>query len=75
MFEKNVSQECRLKIMDELRNYLIKEISQNQILNEKYKELYRVLKFIEHLLISTSTVSACMSISAFAFLVGTLLKN
>ena len=75
MFEENVSQECRLKIMDELRNYLIKEISQNQILNEKYKELYRVLKFIEHLLISTSTVSECMSISAFAFLVGTLLKN
>ena len=75
MFEENVSQEFRLKNIDELRNYLIKEISQNQILNEKHKELYRVLKYIEHLLISTSTVSECMSISAFASLVGTLLKN
>ena len=75
MFEEKVSQEFRLKNIDELRNYLIKEISQNQILKEKYGELYRVLKYIEHLLISTSTVSECMSISAFAFLVGTLLKN
>ena len=29
MSEKNITQECRLKNIDETRNYLIEEISQN----------------------------------------------
>ena len=29
MAEENISQECRLKSIDETRNYLIEEINQN----------------------------------------------
>ena len=75
MFEENVSQEIRLKNIDKIRNYLIKEINKNQILSKKHKKVCRVLRYIEHLLTATSTVSECMSISAFVSLVGILIGN
>ena len=36
--------------------------------NEKHKKVCRVLNYIDHLLIVTSTITGCVSISAFAFL-------
>ena len=47
MFEENISQEFRLKSIDETKNYLI----------EKSKKVYRVLNYIKHLLILISTVT------------------
>ena len=35
-----------------------------------HKKIYRALKYIDHLLISISTVTGCVSISDFASLVG-----
>ena len=70
MSEENVSQEFRLKNIDETRNYLIEEISQNELMSKKPKKVYRVLNYIEHLHILISTVTGCVSISAFASLVG-----
>ena len=37
---------------------------------KKYKKVYRVLNYIEHLLMLVSTVTGCVSISAFTSLVG-----
>ena len=70
MSEENIRQEFRLKYIDETRNYFIKEINQNEIMSKKHKKVYRVLNYIEHLLILLSTVTGCVSISVFAFLVG-----
>ena len=37
-------------------------------MSKKHKKVYRVLNYIGHLLVLISTVSGCVSISAFAFL-------
>ena len=42
-------------------------------MNKKHKKVCGVLNYIEHLLILVSTVSGCVSISAFAYVVGILL--
>ena len=39
---------------------------------EKHKKVCRVLNYIDYLLIVTSTITGCVSISAFASLVGIL---
>ena len=70
MVEENISQEFRLKNIDETRNYLIEEINQNELMSKKHKKVYRVLNYIEHLLILISTVTRCVWISTFASLVG-----
>ena len=56
--------------MDETTNYWIEETNQNELMSKKHKKVYRVLNYIEHLLISIFTVSGCIFISAFASLVG-----
>ena len=70
MSEENISQELKLKNMDETRNYLIEEINQNELMSKKHKKVYRVFNYIEHLLIWISIVTGCVSISVFASLVG-----
>ena len=67
MPEENRNQEFSLKKTDEKRNYLIEEINQNELMSKKLK---KVLNYIQHLLIVISTITGCVSISAFAFLVG-----
>ena len=66
----NISQEFRLKNIDETRNYLIEEINQNELISKRYKKVYRALHYTEHLLILISTVTGCVSISDFASLAG-----
>ena len=39
-------------------------------MSKKHEKVYRVLNYIENLLILLSTVSGCVSVSAFAALVG-----
>ena len=39
-------------------------------MSKKHEKVYRVLNYIENLLILLSTVSGCVSVSAFATLVG-----
>ena len=51
MPEDNINQEFRLKNMDETRNYLIEEINQNELISRKYKKVYRVLNYIDDLLL------------------------
>ena len=65
MFEENISQEFRLKNIDETKNYFIKEINQNESMSKNYKKIFTVLNYIEHILILVSTVTGCVSTSAF----------
>ena len=41
----------------------------NDLMSEKYKKTCKYLNYVEHLLIIASTVTGCVSISAFASLV------
>ena len=70
MAEENISQEFRLKNIDETRNYLIEEINQNELMSQNLKKICTTLNYIEHFLILASTITGCVSISAFASLVG-----
>ena len=66
----NIKKEFRLKKIDEIRNYLIEEINQNKLMIRKYKNACRLLIYINHSFIVISTITGCVSISAFASLVG-----
>ena len=44
--EENITQEVRLKNIDETRNYLIEEINENKLMIKKHKKIYRVLNYI-----------------------------
>ena len=70
MFKENISQEFRLEKIAEIRNYLFKEINQNELMNKWHKKGCRVLSYIDHLLIVISAITGCVSISTFAYLVG-----
>ena len=68
MAEENISQEFRLKNINEAKNYLIEEINQNDLMTEKHKKVCTTLNSIEHFLIKASTDTEC--IPSFASLVG-----
>ena len=74
MSEENISQEFRPKNVDETKNYLIKEINQNELMIKNHKKVYIILNCFEHLPILISTVSGCVSISAFTSLIGISIK-
>ena len=59
-----------MKKIDEIRNYLIEELNRNVLLRKKQKKVCRVLNYIEHSLITISTVTGCISICSIASLVG-----
>ena len=54
MSEENISQEFRLKKIDEARNYFIEEINQNELMSKKHRKVCRVLNYIEHLFLLVS---------------------
>ena len=68
--EETMNQEFSLKKIDEIRNYLIEEINRNELMSKKHKKPCRVLNYIDHSFIAISTITGCVSISAFASLVG-----
>ena len=70
MPEENMNQEFRLEKIDEIRNYLIEEINRNELLSKKHENVFRVFNYIDQSLIVISTITGCVSISAFASLVG-----
>ena len=71
MSEKIINQEFRPEQnIVEIRNYLIEEINQNELMSKKHKKVCRVLDYTENLLILISTVTGCVSISDFASFAG-----
>ena len=63
-----MTEEFRLKNIDETRNYLLEEIKQNELLSRNHKKICTTLNYIEHFLNLASTIAGCISISAFASL-------
>ena len=60
----------RLRKIDETRdNSHLQEIKHNDLMTEKYKKTCKYINYVEHLLILVSTVTGCVSMSAFASLV------
>ena len=70
MVEENISQEFRLKNIDETRNYLIEQINRNELMSKKHKKVCKALNYNEHFLILVSSITGCFSMSAFASLIG-----
>ena len=70
MTEENISQEFRLKNIDETRIYYLEEIKRNDCMSKKHKKVCTTLNYIEHFLILASTITGCISISAFVSLLG-----
>ena len=71
MSEENISQEFRSKKWSRWNEKLsIEEINQIELMSKSHKKVYRVLKFIEHLLILISTVTGCVLIYVFTSLIG-----
>ena len=65
-----MSRKFGLKNINETINYFLEEIPQNKLMSKKHIEVCRTLNFIEHFLILASTFTGCISISAFASLLG-----
>ena len=66
-----MSQEFRLKNLDERRNYFLEEIKQNEFMSRKHKKVYiSTLTYTEHCLIFASTITVCISSFASAYLLG-----
>ena len=68
--EENISQEFRLENINETRNYLTEEIDRNEMMIKNHKKVCTTLNYIERSLILASTNTGCVSISAFASLIG-----
>ena len=68
--EQNISEEFRLKNIEKTRNYFFKEIEQNELMSKKHEKACATPNYIEHVLILPSTITCCISISAFASLLG-----
>ena len=62
MAEENITQEFRLKNVNETRNYFMKEINQNELMSMKHKNIWN---FIERYLILTPAITECVSVSLF----------
>ena len=43
MVEENISQEFKLKNLEQTKNYFIKEIDQNELMNKKHKNVCIIL--------------------------------
>ena len=70
MDEENISQEFRMKNIEETRNYLIKEIDQNELMSKKHKNAYKFLNYTEHFLILVSAVTGCFNFCIRFFAIG-----
>ena len=58
----------QIKNIDKARNYFLEGIEQNEMKSRKHKKICTTLNYIEHFLILASTITGCISISAFTSL-------
>ena len=71
--EENVSQEFRLKNIDETRKYLIEETHPNELMSKMHQKVSTTLIYTEKFLILAFAITGCISIFAFTSLVGILI--
>ena len=61
-----------MKNITKTRNYFLEEIGQNELMSKKNKKEHLYLSnYMEHFLTSASTITECISISAFPSLLST----
>ena len=65
-----MSQEFRLKNINETKIYFLEEINQNKLMSKIDKRVCITLNYIEYFLILASKITECISVSAFASLLG-----
>ena len=68
-----MNQEFWFKNTDEIRNYFLEEINQNELISKKHIKVCTTLTHITYFIVSTtiaSTNTGCTSISVFASLLG-----
>ena len=70
MFEENVSQEFRLKNINEIRDYLTEERNQNELMSKKQEKVCTTLIYTEHFLVLASTITGFVFTATFASLIG-----
>ena len=70
MVEENISKEFRVLNINKTKNYFLEEIEQNELISRKHKKIFTSLNYIENFLILASTITGCISTSAFASLLG-----
>ena len=72
MLDENINQKFRLekKKKNRWNKKLFNWRNGNKWMSKKHKNICRGLNYIDHLLIIISTITGCVSISAFASLVG-----
>ena len=63
-----MSEEFILKNINETRSYFLEEIEQNKLMSKKDKNVCTSLNYIQQFLFLASTITGCISISAFATL-------
>ena len=70
MFEENITQEFRLKNIDETENYFLEKLKQNELMSRKHRKVCTTLNDIEHFLVLVSAITRCVSIFYFSYLIG-----
>ena len=70
MLEENINHEFRWNKINEIRNYLIKEINQNELMSKNHHKVCTVLNYINHSLVSNSTITGCVSITLVGISIG-----
>ena len=68
-----MNQEFRFWKIDEIRNYILEEIKQNELMSRKHEKVCVTLNYIENFLILASAVTGCITLSAFSSLLGILI--
>ena len=69
-----MSQEFILINIDKTRIYLLEKIEQNELMSKNHKNVCTTPNCYEHLLILASKSTGCISISAFASLLGIFIE-
>ena len=70
MIEENLSQEFKLKKIEQTGNYFLEEIEKNELMSRKHKKVCTTLHCIKHFLILAFSITGWISISAFPSLLG-----
>ena len=61
--------EFRFRKIDEIRNYPLEKTKHYDLIRKENKKTCKYLNYFEHLLIRSSVITGCISISVFALLV------
>ena len=64
-----------MKTLNETRNCFLEEIEQNQLVSKKHKDACTTLNYIELFLIFSSAITGCVSVAAFASVLGIITNS